>query len=335
MNRAVTKKRTVGKGTRIFAGVLAALLCAVALAVASSATAGDWRIRIKPAAVLGGEMVTLGDIAVAVGDVDRARWDRLAATELWKPSKRKGRPVAISRKKLTSILRHYIGDAVRLCEIPSRVVVQTGGHVLLVNDIQQAMVGFLTSRIAKYDGEIVYRDYAMPDYIFFPRRFDKLKVSSPREVKPGRNSLRLEVIDSDGKVVRQVAASVFVDVWKAVPAAARIMNRGERITPEKLTFVRKNIAYMTRAWDGKGGPWRVKRPIGRGQAITRDSIEALPAVSRGDMVELVYQGKRVRLTLEVKAMDDGRIGQQVEVKNLQSNRRIIATVVSSDKVMVR
>lgn len=335
MNRAVTKRRIVGKGTRIFAGVLAALLCAVALAVASSATAGDWRIRIKPAAVLGGEMVTLGDIAVAVGDVDRTRWDRLAATELWKPSKRKGRPVAISRKKLTSILRHYIGDAVRLCEIPSRVVVQTGGHVLLVNDIQQAMVGFLTPRIAKYDGEVVYRDYAMPDYIFFPRRFDKLKVSSPREVKPGRNSLRLEVIDSDGKVVRQVAASVFVDVWKAVPAAARIMNRGERITPEKLTFVRKNIAYMTSAWDGLGGPWRVKRPIGRGQAITRDSIEALPAVSRGDMVELVYQGKRVRLTLEVEAMDDGRIGQQVEVKNLQSNRRIIATVVSSDKVMVR
>lgn len=335
MNRAVTKKKTLGRGKRIIVGVLAALLCAAALAVASSADAGDWRIRIKPAAVLSGQMVTLGDIAVAVGDVDRARWERLSSTELWKPSKRKGRPVAISRKKLTAILKHYIGNAVRICEIPSRVVVQTGGHVMLVNDIQRAMVEYLTPRIAKFGGEAVFRDYAMPDYIFFPHRFDKVRVSSSRDVEPGRNSLRLEVINADGKVVRQVAASVFVDVWKAVPAAARIMNRGERITPEKLTFVRKNIAYMTQAWDGKGGPWRVKRPIGRGQAISRDSIEALPAVSRGDRVDLVYQGKRVRLTVEVEALDDARIGQQVEVKNLQSNRRIIATVVSPDKVMVR
>lgn len=335
MNRAAFGEDRVRRSMRMAAGVVVALLCAAALAFASVADAGTWRIRIKPAAVLTGDTVTLGDIATPIGDVDAAQWKYLSKTELWKPSKRKGRPIAVSRRKLTSILKHYIGDSVRMCEIPSRVVVQTGGKVMGVNELQQTMVGYLTPRLASYGGELTFRDYAMPDYLFFPSQFDKIRLKSSGDHKPGRNSVRLEVVNADGKVVRQVAASVFVDVWKAVPAAARIMNRGEKVTPDKLTFIKKNLAYMTRAWDGKGGPWRVRRPIGRGQAITIDSLEALPAISRGDHVDLVYQGKRVRLSVEVEAMDDARIGQQIQVRNLQSKRTIVATVVSPDMVVVK
>lgn len=337
MKRTLTDEKSFRKGMRSRCTMmLMVVFVAVLLAMASVADAGGvWRIRIKPASVLSGERVTLGDIAEAVGDVDTAYWKRLSETELWKPSKRRGRPVAINRQKLVSILQHYIGNAVRICEIPSRILVQTGGNVILVNDIRQAIVEFLTPRVAQYGGEASFRDYSMPDYIFFPNHFDTLRVTSSTDVRPGRNSLRLEVLSSEGKVVRQVAASVFVDIWKAVPAAAVILNRGATVTPNKVTFVRKNIAYMTNAWDGKGGPWRVSRPIGRGQPITTDHIEVLPAISRGDRVDLVYQGKRVRLTLEVEAMADAGIGQQIEVRNMQSKRRITATVVSSHMVVVK
>ncbi|WP_018123963.1 flagellar basal body P-ring formation chaperone FlgA [Desulfovibrio oxyclinae] len=329
-NTARDARRPWGLGVAVVAA-----MCLAALVMASTVHAGEWRIRIKPAAVLDGGPVTLGDIAVAVGDVDAPVWKRLSGTKLWKPSSRRGRPVAISRDKLRSILRHYIGEYERRCEVPSRMLVQTGGKVILVNEIRRRVVEYLTPRAERFDAEISFRDFAVPDYIFFPNRFDKLKVDSSRDVRPGRNSVQMEVVTSDGKTVRRLAGSVFMDVWKAVPAAAQIMNRGERITPDKLTFVRKNLAYATNTWDGKGGPWRIRRPVGRGQAITRDRIEALPAVSRGEHVNLVYDSGRVKLSVEVEVLDDAKVGQQVEVRNMQSNRTIVATVVSPGKVMVR
>ena len=52
-------------------------------------------------------------------------------------------------------------------------------------------------------------------------------------------------------------------------------------------------------------------------------------------MDLVYRGKRVQLTIKVEALGEASMGQQVAVKNLQSKKTVLATVIGDDLVMVR
>ena len=103
-----------------------------------------------------------------------------------------------------------------------------------------------------------------------------------------------------------------------------------------ITFVRKNMAYLSgEVWDGRGGPWQVRRPIGLDQVIYAANLEPLPLVRRGETVRLVYEGKNIRLETLAEAMEDGGAGQAIAVKNLESERQVTATVRDSGTVYVR
>jgi flagella basal body P-ring formation protein FlgA len=108
------------------------------------------------------------------------------------------------------------------------------------------------------------------------------------------------------------------------------------VTPDLITWKNQNMAYLgNRAWDGKGGPWRVVAPIGTGQPIMKSSIEPAPVIARGDKVSLVYNGKNLKLIVPVESLEDGGVGQTITVRNLQSQRKVIATVVDAQTVLVR
>jgi flagella basal body P-ring formation protein FlgA len=129
---------------------------------------------------------------------------------------------------------------------------------------------------------------------------------------------------------------VFLDVWTEVAAAARPINRREALGPQMVTHVRKNLAYLSGdVWDGTGGPWQVKRPIGRDQVIYRSNLEPLPLVRRGETVRLVYEGENIRLETLAEALEDGGAGQAIAVMNLDSEREITATVRDSGTVYVQ
>lgn len=325
-----------GKAGRLAAAISTALCCAVLLAVSVQAeTSGQWRIRIMDAVCVEGPVVLLGHIAEPVGDVDRQTWKKLAKVELWKASERMGRPANIPRHKLEGILRYYIGDYVEKCVLPSRMFIQTGGRVLDQETLRREVVAFLTVKGRELGDDVEFKNMVIPSNFFFPNKYDTLEVTLPGGMKPGMVRFRLQSKTPDGKINRKVAGTAFVNAWQAVPCAARPVNRNERLTPDKVAFVKKNLAYNREIWDGRGGPWRVKRPVGTGQPFRMDNLEPMPLVSKGDMVTLVYKNQRIQLTTKAKALDDAHLGQQVTVRNLQSQRTIVATVVGNDMVRVR
>lgn len=325
-----------GKKKRIAAAIAGVLGCALLLAMAVQAgAAGQWRIKVRDAVCVEGPTVLLGDIAYPVGDYDKTTWKKLSETSLWKASDRKGSPVNIPRHKLEGILRYYIGDYVEQCVLPSRMFIQTGGKVLAKQELHREVVAFLTLKARGLGDDVEFKKLALPPNFFFPNKYDTMELLLPSGIEPGMVRIRIHSKTPDGTINRKVAASAFVNVWQAVPCAARPVNRNERLTPDKIKFVKMNLAYNTELWNGDGGPWRVKRPVGTGQPFRKSNLEPLPAVSRGEMVTLVYKNKRIQLTIKVEALDDAHLGQQVTVRNLQSKREIVATVVGTDMVRVR
>ncbi|MBU1612300.1 MAG: flagellar basal body P-ring formation chaperone FlgA [Proteobacteria bacterium] len=312
-----------------------ALLPAVADADATTPGQDGWRLQVRQAAVVQGDRVLLGEIVTPVGTVPPQQMERIATTPLWKAPGNHGRQQAVPRKQLEKLLAYYVPDLAGACVFPGRLVVQRGGLVFERSVIETRIVDFLTPRLAVTGGEIEFHDFRTPQYIFLPDELGTFEVVDSGEIIAGSVALTLHAKGADGRISNRAAASVFVDVWKAVPCAVRPLNRFDEVTPDKITFKRKNLAYVKDPWDGTSGPFRLSRAIGTGQPIVVDALEAVPMVAKGETVTLVYQGRTIKLAIKAEALGDAEFGDAVEVRNLQSNRTVVATVMDSSTVIVR
>lgn len=317
---------------------LAVLALSVLLLSASAAAAEEptaWRAQVRNAACAAGPSVLLGEIADPAPDTPAEYWKALAAKPLWASPERAGHQTALNRERLAAMLRHYLGDAARNFVLPAQLVVQRGGKAVDGATLQRKAVEFLTQQGANLHGELEITDLRMPDYVFLPQPGDRLELITSEAVKPGRNNLLFEVTSGTGKGTRRFAASAFVNLWRPVACATRPINRLELVTPDMITFQRKNMAFHQNAWDGSGGPWRVARSVGTNQVITVESVEPVPVIARGGKVNLVYEGTNIRLSVKAEALADAGIGQKIQVRNVQSNRKITGTVLDAETVVVR
>ena len=313
--------------------VLAAYLAVPALVSAS--TGNGWQAIVRSEVCVKGPDVLLGEIADPVNNLARSQWGTLSGVKLWKASKRVGRPVTIDRDKLAKVLKYYLGDMAGNLVLPSQLTVQTGGRVVSGEELKSRVVAFLTPRAKALGGEVEFKNLQLPLHVFFPNSYDKLVISADKTLKPGHNAIKLHGVTPDGRILSRRAGSVFLNVWKAVPVAAKPMNRFERVTRENVTFRRVNLAHKPEIWDGTGGPWRMTRTLGRGQAFTRSHLEPVPLIEKGELVYLKYIGRRVQLTIKARSLGEAGMGQEVTVRNLQSKKTIVATVVGDDTVVVR
>lgn len=328
------------KVTRVVPGIVWHILMAVIVIVLmlpslAGASDNDWRLMVKNAACVKGPDVLLGEIADPVSQMDQRTWKTLSQVKLWKAAKKPGRPVVVSREKLKNILKYYMGDMANNLILPSQMAVQTGGRVITGEQLKSRVVAFLTPRAGDLSDDVEFKDLQLPMQIFFPNAYDTLQISMKTDLKPGRNQIRLHGMSSDGKVVFRKNGTVFLHVWKTVPVAGKPLNRFERLTRDKVSFQRVNLAYKPGLWDGTGGPWRMARTLGRGQPFTMKHLEPVPVIEKGERVNLVFKGRRVQLSVKAEALGEAGMGQQVAVRNLQSKKKVLATVVGDDMVVVR
>ena len=307
-------------------------------AVSQSDTGTDvaWRIRILEAATVSGPKVTLGEIAEPVGHMPPETWQTLAGRELWASPAENGRPMSMPRHKLKDQIRRALGPELEaLCLFPGATAIQRGGKVLREADLQQILVKTLTPQMTAMPGEAGLSDVRLPSYIFLAHAGQEVNIEPVSKLAPGRVSLRISVLDLDKSVARRITASAFLDVWATVPAAREPINRGEVLTPDKIMFVRKNLAYVRgELWDGVGGPHRMKRSVGAEQIIYVSDLDQVPLISKGAQITLVYQRGTVRLEVPAEAMADGASGQLLAVRNLQSKNIVKATVQDNQTVLV-
>ncbi|WP_459938801.1 flagellar basal body P-ring formation chaperone FlgA [Desulfonatronum parangueonense] len=296
---------------------------------------GYWHYLVHPVAAVDADVVRFGDIAAPLTDHGRSQWAKLSEQPMW-PAPEPGKTMTLSQQRLAGLLRQHIGHAAASVRLPSQLVVQGGGQVILEEEIRSRVVTFLTPKTSNLGEEVSFRDFRLPDHIFLPHVQDVLEIEPSTDLRPGRNSLRFLIRSVDGRITRRVTGTVFLDVWQTVPCAARPMNRGTPLDLDEITFQRKNLAYLRdQVWDGTGGPWQIRTPVGMDQVIYLSALEPLPAIRRGDHINLIYEGELVRLQIQVQALQDGAIGETIAVRNLQNNNEVLARIRDYETVIVR
>lgn len=296
----------------------------------------EWRIRIVDAAVAPDATVRLGDIAVPAGNIPANIWKEYAALELWPAPPEEGKPMNITRPRLQQAVVDSLGkDFAALCLYPQSLIIQRGGVVLRPEDIQKIVQDTLAPGINALPGEKSLTDFRLPGYIFLAHRGQKLELENTGKVSPGRQSIRLAVKEVDGTIIRRLSGTAFLDCWAALPCAAFPLNKGDVLTPESITFVRKNLAYISgEPWDGKGGPWRVTRNITLEEPVLITDLTYVPTVRKGSIVTLIYHSGSVRLAVKAEALADGVKGETIPVRNVNSRKEVYATVNDSNSVII-
>jgi flagella basal body P-ring formation protein FlgA len=329
---------------RRIGNILAALSAILVFLAANSSygTGGsevmDWKVRIAPAAAISGDRVMLGEIAEPIGEIDPQTWRILAATPLWPFPGSEGQ-LTLTRHKILEDLDKLFPNAQGNFHVPEQVVLKKGGgKPVAVNDVDKMIVDFLTTNMTGLDGEIDVKEITLPGQLFMDDQLERLTVEGVGNMLPGRVNLRLTISNLDGKMLRQVAASAFVNVWKVIPVAARPLNpRDGALDSGKITFERRNLAWVRGIpWDTKNPtPMRVKSTLNQGTPLTADTLEPMPDILKGEQVDCLWKGKGIQLVMPVTAVTDGAKGAPITVRNVQGGKDIVAMVQDSKTVLAR
>ena len=71
-----------------------------------------------------------------------------------------------------------------------------------------------------------------------------------------------------------------------------------------------------------------------GENLTDQNSETIPLIDKGDQVTILLEAPRMSITTTGEALQDGRLGDFIRIKNLMSDKVIQARVVKERLVQV-
>lgn len=128
-----------------------------------------------------------------------------------------------------------------------------------------------------------------------------------------------------------------VKIYGEVLVAASPISRGEIITESHLQTTRMDRSKIN--GNSLIDPAAIlglsaKRPIRQGKILTSSQFEQPKLIERGDGVIIQAVGKSMTVSTAGEALSHGRLGENIRVRNIKSDREIIAKVKNKDTVVV-
>jgi len=138
-----------------------------------------------------------------------------------------------------------------------------------------------------------------------------------------------------GTVSWTILVPALAKVYRSVAVAGRTLQRGDVINASDLTTDVKDVSEFRLGFAlapetivGK----EVKYTINKGEAFRNSALDAPLVIKRGDTVSMEATAGEISVRTNGTAVTDGRMGQQIRIKNNQSARIINAKVVGAGKV---
>lgn len=154
------------------------------------------------------------------------------------------------------------------------------------------------------------------------------------ELQAGHNSMGVKC---PGTKKWTLFTSVEIVASKQVWVLKKPIRRGEILRRTHLTLAKRNLADLRRGYllepDGVVNK-EAKYNLARGTAVSLSIFVEPTVVQRGDKVFIEAKTPYFAISMHGIALSDGKKGENIRVKNVDSKRVIQATVVKSGYVSV-
>lgn len=135
---------------------------------------------------------------------------------------------------------------------------------------------------------------------------------------------------------QQVEAAKPPEARRRVLAASASLPRGTALTPDLVRWVEMDAALpgpqaLERLVDIEH--MELARPLRAGTPIRSHDLRPILMVKRGQSVLMeIGQGQGFRISARLEALQDGRMGEQIRLKNAESGRQLSGVVTGKDLV---
>ena len=131
---------------------------------------------------------------------------------------------------------------------------------------------------------------------------------------------------------------VRLQAWQSVVTAAVSLARGQRVSAADLSLSEVDVSSLRYGYFGHPDEvigMQMKRTLDAGTPLYPNILAAPEVIRRGDAVIINARGSHMAVQAPGLALGDGRVGEQISVRNTSSERVIRAKVVEAGVVEVQ
>lgn len=293
-------------------------------------------VRVAAETVVSADRVTLGDVAEISGETEKI--ERLKRVALgYAPNVGAVREIERSRIELAAAAAGFSPEEISF-DAPPRILLKRGGQKLssdlLREEIEKAVLPAFQANGAT--ATIVRLD--LPENLEIPAGKIAVKAAAAAIVNfsaPFGVALEIRV---DERVVKRLNATLQIEVSAPVFVAVKNLISGASLRETDVRVETRRLEkplsnYLRDANDLRGAV--MLKNLAAGAETTRDAVAAGIVVKNGDLIRIVGESGKFKISITGEARAAGRIGDRIAVKNLQSGATLQAVVIDEGVVQIR
>ena len=146
--------------------------------------------------------------------------------------------------------------------------------------------------------------------------------------------LRITMYDRHGEI-RDESIRVGVRILREVVRTTRALRRGTTLTPDDFEIDEAWLAPDVQFVEPIAATnIRLKRSLGAGVMLTSGHIQYAEVIKRGDIVSVHVISGTIVLRTPARALESGRIGEQIEFEPMNSKGRFAAVIKAAGRAVV-
>lgn len=144
-------------------------------------------------------------------------------------------------------------------------------------------------------------------------------------------------LEVDGRLVRVLPIRATVDIYHPAVTVVKKVDKGQKFTRENAALVRtpssKIVKGCFRQLDSILGR-TAAMPLMPGSVLRVNDLYDPPVIRHGQVIQGVIQKGNIELSVEVRAIEDGKAGDSIRVENTDSHKVLHGKVLDEKTVLL-
>ena len=204
-------------------------------------------------------------------------------------------------------------------------------------EIRDTLLLYLQQKTANLGCEIGIKRLSISGVPSLPAGPLDYEVIAPQQWEGWGNAGISIIVRQGNRVVRNLSARIEVEALAEMVVTVRRIDYGAIITAGDLALRKLDVASVQGRYLG-----RIEDVIGKKARITfkanaplrSDQLEKVPLIKPGQLITIVAENERIRITVTGKAKSAGAEGDTITVQNLSSLKELPARVLDAGTVQI-
>ncbi|MDD5457320.1 MAG: flagellar basal body P-ring formation chaperone FlgA [Candidatus Margulisbacteria bacterium] len=173
--------------------------------------------------------------------------------------------------------------------------------------------------------------------VIFPEGSYKIVVMSPDKTQ-GLVTIPVEIVGSTQKKSLQMMANV--KIWGKALVARDMLNRKSPISPDNIQVKEVDLTPLLSAHKTYYRNFEQVRNLRalaylkKGDILCESNTERNPDVNINKILAMTATRSNIEIKIQVKALEEGFIGNTIKVLNMKHNKTLTARIINSDEAVL-